>query len=168
MRKYYLSSPLILVSLVILQTTLLKRIGVFGAKPDLVLITMVIFSNYFGTLRGELFGAAAGIVEDFLTLAPPGFNTVVRTLTGYLAGVTKDKIFLDPVVTPVILVGFFTLMKAVLMYILLVIFIPHNTSMVFNTAFLFQLLMNILLTPFVFLLLKVTRLIPADYESRSI
>ncbi len=168
MRKYSLSSPLVLVTLVILQTTILKNIEIFGAKPDFVLIVMVIFSNYFGTLRGELFGAAAGLVEDFLTLAPPGFNTFVRTLTGYLAGVTKGKIFLDPVITPVILVGFFNLFKAVIMYILLIIFIPRNAPMVFNTALLFQLIMNILLTPFVLLLLKVTKLIPADYESRSI
>ncbi len=167
MRKYTISSPVVLVFLVILQTTLLKKFDVFGAKPDFVLIVTIIFSNYFGTLKGELYGAAAGLVEDFLTLSPFGFNTFVRTLTGYLAGLTKGKIFLDPLITPVILVSLFTLIKALITYVLLVFFIPDNAGMVFHSSFPVLLIMNILLTPFVFFLLKVFKLIP-EHESRTV
>ncbi len=168
MKKYVLSSPVVLIFLVILQSTIFQKIDLFGAKPDLVLIVMVIFSNYFGTLKGELFGTAAGLVEDFLTLAPLGFNTFVRTVTGYFAGMTRGKIFLDPVITPVILVIFFTLFKAVVMYLLLILFLPRNADTVFTSAFLIQLVMNILVTPFMFFLLKITKLIPEDYESRAL
>ncbi len=160
MRKYNLSSLLFLLGLIIFQSTLLNNMEVFDTKPDLVLIVIVIFSNYFGSLKGELFGAASGLVEDFLTLSPLGFNTFVRTLTGYLAGVTRGKIFLDPIVTPVILVIFFTLFRAVINYLLLIIFVPDSATMVFTSTFLIHIVINIILTPFILLFLRLTKLVP--------
>ena len=164
MRKYTITSPLLLVAIVILQTTILKNLAFKGVKPDLVLIIIVIFSNYFGKTRGELFGAAAGIVQDLLSLSPLGFNTILNTVTGYIAGSTKGKLFLDPLVTPVILVAVFSLLKESISFLLLLIFIPENTGQVFNQAFLIGTGMNVLLTPFVFYILKITKLIP-EYES---
>ncbi|RKX88038.1 MAG: rod shape-determining protein MreD, partial [Spirochaetes bacterium] len=57
MKKYTITSPVLLVVIVILQTTVLKNLAFKGVKPDLVLIILVIFSNYFGQTKGELFGA---------------------------------------------------------------------------------------------------------------
>jgi len=160
MKRYNLSSLLFLLVLIIFQSTLLNKIELFDTKPDLVLIVIVIFSNYFGSLKGELFGAASGLVEDFITLSPLGFNTFVRTLTGYLAGVTREKIFLDPIVTPVILVIFFTLFRAVINYLLLIIFASDSATMVFTTTFIIHIVMNIILTPFILLFLRLTKLVP--------
>ncbi len=164
MKKYTITSPVLLIVIVILQTTILKNFAFKGVKPDLVLIILVIFSNYFGKTRGELFGAAAGIVQDLLSLSPLGFNTILNTVSGYIAGSTKGKLFLDPLVTPVILVAVFTLLKEALSFLLLLIFIPDNIGQVFNQAFLIASGMNILLTPFIFYILKITKLIP-EYES---
>lgn len=167
MKKHTVTSPLILILLVILKTTVLRNIEFHGTKPDFVLIVMIIISNYFGTLKGELYGAAAGLVEDLLSVSPLGFNTFIRTFTGYLAGVTKGKIFLDPVITPVFLVAFFTIAKGTISFLLLLIFIPENARQVFNYAFLIKLVMNVLFTPFIFFLLKITKLIP-EYEKFGI
>ncbi len=164
MKKYTITSPVLLVVIVILQTTVLKNLAFKGVKPDLVLIILVIFSNYFGQTKGELFGAGAGIVQDILSLSPLGFNTILNTVSGYFAGTTKGKLFLDPLVAPVILVAVFGLFKEILAFILLLIFMSENTGQVFNQAFLIRSGMNILFTPFVFYLLKITRLLP-EYDS---
>jgi len=160
MKRYNLSSILFLLGIIIFQSTLLNKMEIFNTKPDLVLIVIVIFSNYFGSLKGELFGAASGLVEDFITLSPLGFNTFVRTLTGYLAGVTRGKIFLDPIVTPVILVIFFTLFRAVISYLLLIIFVSDSATMVFTSTYIIHIVMNIILTPFILLFLRLTKLVP--------
>ncbi len=164
MRKYSIISPVLLILIVVLQTTVLRKVAFRDVKPDLVLIILVIFSNYFGKTRGELFGAASGLAQDILSLSPLGFNTFVNTLTGYLAGITKGKLFLDPVITPVILVAFFTLLKEAVVFMLFLLFMPENTGQVFTGAFLIKELINVLLTPFVFYILKVSKLIP-EYES---
>lgn len=159
-KRYNLSSILVLLGVIIFQSTLLNKMEIFDTKPDLVLIVIVIFSNCFGSLKGELFGAASGLVEDFITLSPLGFNTFVRTLTGYLAGVTRGKIFLDPIVTPVILVIVFTIFRAVTSYLLLIIFEFDSSSMVFTSTFIIHIIMNIIFTPFILLFLKLTKLVP--------
>ncbi len=164
MKKYSVTSPVLLVLIVVLQTTVLRKAAFRDVKPDLVLIILVIFSNYFGKTRGELLGAASGLAQDILSLSPLGFNTFVNTLTGYLAGITKGKLFLDPVITPVILVAFFTLLKEAVVFMLFLLFMPENTGQVFTGAFLIKELINVLLTPFVFYILKVSKLIP-EYES---
>ncbi len=164
MKKYSITSPILLITIVILQTTVLKNFAFKGVKPDLVLIILVIFSNYFGKTKGELIGAGAGIAQDLLSLSPLGFNTILNAITGYLAGSTKGKFFLDPLITPVVLVFVFTLLKETMSFLLLAVFIPENTNQVFNQSFLISLVMNMLITPFVFYFLKLTKLIP-EYES---
>ena len=164
MKKYSITSPILLIAIVILQTTVLKNLAFKGVKPDLVLIILVIFSNYFGTVRGELIGAGTGIIQDLLSLSPLGFNVILNSVTGYLSGLTKGKIFLDPLITPVVLVSVFTLLKETVSFLLLAVFIPDNTGQVFNQSFLISEVMNLLITPFVFYLLKITKLIP-EYET---
>ena len=78
---------------VILQVTLLSRLGVPGATPDLVLVVVMAFGSVRGPLVGACLGFAGGILLD---LAPPaigyfGTSALLLALAGYIAGIVAER-----------------------------------------------------------------------------
>jgi rod shape-determining protein MreD len=76
----------------LVETTVLTRIGVPGATPDLVLLTVLGFALACGPLTGAVLGFSAGLTLD---LVPPADTTVgqwalVLCLAGYLAGQARE------------------------------------------------------------------------------
>lgn len=77
-----------LVVAVLVQTTLLNRLPVPGATPDLVLVTVIALAFPYGPLSGAATGFAAGMLVD---IAPPGngpvgITALLLTVIGLLAG----------------------------------------------------------------------------------
>ena len=102
----------------ILQSTLLPRIALYRAVPDLAL-GIVVYSAYVnGTMTGQVSGFFSGLFLDFLSAAPLGMNCLVRTLIGALAGIKKGTFFLDIFFLPMILCALATLAKAAVLLVL--------------------------------------------------
>jgi rod shape-determining protein MreD len=83
----------LLVSALILQVTVLTRLPLPGATPDLVLVVVVGLALRWGPLFGLSTGFAAGLMLD---LVPPADGTVgqwalVLTIVGYLSGLARDE-----------------------------------------------------------------------------
>lgn len=82
-----------LVVAVSVQVTLLSRLGLPGATPDLVLVVVMAY----GFVRGPLVGAAVGFAGGMLLdLAPPsigyfGLSALLLALAGYVAGVVAER-----------------------------------------------------------------------------
>jgi rod shape-determining protein MreD len=82
----------LVVAAVIVELTLLSRLGLPGATPDLVVVTVVAIALAMGPTQGAVAGFAAGILID---LAPPGdtllgVNALVYVAIGYVAGIAID------------------------------------------------------------------------------
>ncbi len=159
-------SILILFITVILQSTVINQLTIIGVKPDLVLVLLILTSNYSGKTKGELMGFSAGLAEDFLSLSPFGFNALIKTVIGYLAGSTQGKIFLDPLLVPAFFIVAGTLIKAFLGFILLAFFFPEKLDMIFSINLLVETGMNILVTPFLYFFLKLIKILPQSGSSR--
>jgi len=102
----------------ILQSTLLPHIALYRAVPDLAL-GIVVYSAYVnGTMTGQLSGFFSGLFLDFLSSAPLGMNSLIRTLIGALAGVIKGTFFLDMIFLPMILCALATIAKALFLFAL--------------------------------------------------
>ncbi len=157
---------LVLFLTVVLQSTLLNSITLIGVKPDLVLVLVILTSNYSGKIKGEIMGFSAGLAEDFLSLSPFGFNALIKTVVGYLGGATEGKIFLDPLVVPAVFVLIGTIIKAFLGFILLAFFYPEKTDIIFSVNLLVEMGMNILVTPFLYFFLKLIKIIPQSGNPR--
>ena len=76
-----------------LQVTLLSRLPLPGATPDLVLLVVVGLALSHGPRFGLVLGFCAGLASD---LVPPADHEIGRwafvlTLVGYLAGATRDE-----------------------------------------------------------------------------
>ncbi|MFH8485725.1 rod shape-determining protein MreD [Streptomyces longisporoflavus] len=90
--RILLSTTLIVVALVI-QVSVLARLQLPGAVPDLVLLTVLGLALVYGHVGGALIGFGAGLLAD---LAPPadhaaGRYALVLCVIGYLAGLAKPE-----------------------------------------------------------------------------
>ncbi|MDR3276692.1 MAG: rod shape-determining protein MreD [Treponema sp.] len=139
----------------ILQSTILARLAIYRTVPDLCL-GIVVYSAYVnGGMTGQLTGFFSGILLDFLSAAPLGLNALIRTITGALAGRFKGTFFLDAVFLPMALCAGATLLKALLLFILHILFgkaVPAYQMA--EPAFWVELLLNTATAPFLFALLK--------------
>ncbi|MBK3575797.1 rod shape-determining protein MreD [Streptomyces sp. MBT65] len=90
--RILLSVPLVVVALVI-QVSVLARLHLPGAVPDLLLLTVLGLAMVYGHVAGSLIGFGAGLLAD---LAPPadhaaGRYALVLCVIGYLAGLAKPE-----------------------------------------------------------------------------
>lgn len=91
-RRVYFASAVVLLAL-LLQLTLLARLGLPGATPDLLLVVVVALAIAYGPLEGMLIGFFAGLTAD---LIPPADHALGRfafviCLVGYLAGRVRGE-----------------------------------------------------------------------------
>ncbi|MET9510704.1 rod shape-determining protein MreD [Streptomyces flavidovirens] len=90
--RMLLSTTLVIVALVV-QVTVLARLQLPGAVPDLMLLTVLGLAFVYGNTSGALIGFGAGLLAD---LAPPadhaaGRYALVLCVIGYLAGLAKPE-----------------------------------------------------------------------------
>jgi len=68
------------------QVSVFSEIDVFGAAPDLLLVTLVAVSLLRGSVAGAVGGFFAGLVIDIATLGTLGLTSLVLTLAGFWIG----------------------------------------------------------------------------------
>jgi rod shape-determining protein MreD len=88
--RMLLSTTLVVVALVI-QVSILARLQLPGAVPDLLLLTVLGLAFVYGHMAGAFIGFGAGLLAD---LAPPadhaaGRYALVLCVIGYLAGLVR-------------------------------------------------------------------------------
>jgi rod shape-determining protein MreD len=139
----------------ILQSTLLARLAIYHAAPDLALGILVFVSYNNGSMSGQLTGFFSGLLLDFLSAAPLGLNTFVRTIIGASVGLMKGTFFLDTLLLPMALCGGATLLKALLFWILHLLLggaVPAYIAL--SPVLWVEFALNTVLAPLLFALLK--------------
>lgn len=91
-QRILLTVLLVVVALVV-QVSVLARLQLPGAVPDLLLLTVLGLAMVYGHTAGALVGFAAGLLAD---VAPPADHAVGRyalvlCVVGYAAGLTKPE-----------------------------------------------------------------------------
>lgn len=71
---------------VLVQTTLLADLRVFGVAADAVLLVAVLSGLLAGSRHGAIAGFVAGLSLDLLVTTPLGLTALSYCLAGYLAG----------------------------------------------------------------------------------
>jgi rod shape-determining protein MreD len=142
----------------ILQSTLLSRLEIYHAVPDLALGILVFCAYNNGIMTGQLTGFFSGFLMDFLSAAPLGFNALIRTMVGFFTGLMKGTFFLDIFFLPMGLCAGATLFKALLVLLLHVLFagaIPAYP--LWGSTLWVELILNTLSAPILFGFLKFFR-----------
>lgn len=148
------ASTIVVIILVLLQTTLMHHLAIEGVIPDLSLIAIVFLANKNGKMLGETSGFVAGLVEDFLSLSPLGFHSFVKTVIGFLFGYTKGVVFIGTIFMPVVMTAAATFLKFLLVGILKAFFQMTSLGLdFFSWPTLIEFGYNMLLSPFIFAIL---------------
>lgn len=161
--KKFLISLLVALFLVVYQSTLVRLLSMDMVIPDLALIVVSFYAVRHGMMPGQAMGFAVGLAEDFLSVSPPGFNAMIKTVLGFFSGSLKNKIIFDPVIFPSVFILIITVFKGLMACLINAVFFEPGTHVpVFTRSFLFEIIINSLLAPPVFHFLKFFRLIPGD------
>ena len=138
----------------VLQSTVLRFVEIAGVAPDLVLVMLVFLANKNGIMTGQVTGFVGGVVLDVMGLAPLGFYALLYTAIGALFGLTRGKIFVDPIFLPVVLSVVAMIVKGVLAVIVAGVFaIEAVQGQVFTSGYLIELAYTGLVGPVLFGLL---------------
>jgi rod shape-determining protein MreD len=78
---------LVVIMLVVIQTTVFPHLRVFGAMPDLVLLATIAVAYEEGPDTGAIFGFASGLTLDLFLSSPLGCSALAFSIVGYLVGV---------------------------------------------------------------------------------
>jgi rod shape-determining protein MreD len=88
-----LRAGLALVTLLVLQTTLMADITLFGIRPDIVLLAAIAAGIAGGPDRGAMVGFVAGLGYDLLVVQTPvGLYALAYCLTGYGVGMLQGTV----------------------------------------------------------------------------
>ncbi|MCI5608218.1 MAG: rod shape-determining protein MreD [Treponema sp.] len=164
MFKSFLCSFLILLCSVIVETSILSNISFLPAVPDLALICVLYFSFLNGKNYGQVSGFLSGLLLDFLSGSPLGFNCLYRTVIGYLSGVFRRTINASGFLVPSVIGLLATILKVFLIWLISLFFKSIKIYNIFTFSFLFELVMNVLLTPLMFKFLNSFRRILNIHE----
>jgi rod shape-determining protein MreD len=80
-------SRLIIITLIlgVFQVTFLNYFRIFGVKPDLLLVAVVIAGLFLETRAAIIFGMFAGIFKDVFRVNAFGLNVILFSLWGFLS-----------------------------------------------------------------------------------
>ena len=153
----------LLIAVTVIESTVLRILLKDFIIPDLGLIIIIFYANSKGSMSGQLGGFAAGLTEDFISLSPLGFNCAIKTVIGFIAGITRNKIYIAPILFPVLLVVIGTLFKGFASVIISSVFLETGTSPpVFSSGFGMEIILNAVVSPFIFALMKLFKLYKID------
>ena len=103
-RRVVMLAGVILAAL-LLQTTVLGPVRLWGARPDLLVLAVVALAMSAGPVSGGLFGFWAGLGADLLLELPVGVSALVYTLIGYAVGVARVYMVSQSVLVPAAVAG---------------------------------------------------------------
>jgi len=150
--KILLKGAIIVVALLI-QLTLINSITIFGLKPDLIMIVVVVFSLMRGEKEGTISGFASGLLQDIFSIGLLGINALVKTVIGFTCGILKEKIFHEHILFLIPVITFIaSLIQSILIFLLLRAFgIEYSLAWSLKQVALPEALYSSLLSPFIFL-----------------
>lgn len=100
-----LRMPIMLLAALLLQTTVLVRMRLFGVMPDFMLLVAVAGGITAGPVRGATLGFVSGMVIDLFLPTPLGLSALVFTLVGYGVGVANTGVLRSAWYIPVLTAG---------------------------------------------------------------
>lgn len=100
---------LFLVSIV-LQSTILHFFEIGGAKPDLLLVFVVLLAILKGKKAGASIGFFFGLLEDLVIGKYIGMQALIKMITGFLIGYLHGTIFQENLAVPIIAAGLGTVL----------------------------------------------------------
>ena len=144
-----LALAVVLVVAVLIQSTVLARLRLAGARPDLLVLAVVSVAVATDPTTGAVFGFVAGLVADLLFDLPVGVSALVYTAVGFAVGTVRVYVTSHRPLVHLVLAGAASLASVWCCGLLLRVFDLSSWAAVARAGPLVAL-GNLLLTPFVY------------------
>jgi len=95
------------------QVSVFDQVDVFGAQPQVLLVTLVGIALLRGSVAGAVGGFFAGLIVDTASLATLGLTSLVLTLAGFWIGRYGETTGRDRAHAPLLSVAVVTVLYAV-------------------------------------------------------
>jgi len=96
---------LVILTLVVLQTTVFTHLRVVDAGPDLCLVGTIAMAYEEGAIPGAIFGFVSGLAIDLFLSTPFGLSALAYALTGYGVGIFQSGLIRETRGITVVLAG---------------------------------------------------------------
>lgn len=155
MTKNISVSALIIICLAMIEAAILSNISLLPAVPDLVLIASIYIAMLNGKSSGVITGFISGLILDWMTGAPFGYNCLLRTVICYCAGFFHGTLNFKGFFIP-LLIGLCSTFAKVFVTWLMTLFYPATVMSytLLSMSFFTELLLNAFLCPLVFKILS--------------
>ena len=142
---------LLVLGSVILQTSLLANMSIFGSKPSLPLALTVSIALLKGSFQGELFGFFSGLLCDLSSGGPfLGIQSLSLALVGYLVGLLRRRFYSDSFITQLMSGFTATLVDKLIAFLVLSILLSDSYSRFQLLGLLINAIVNSIITIIVF------------------
>lgn len=94
---------LIFILFFLLESTVLNRLSVYGASPQLLIIFVIFSGLFYGVSAGLGTGLAAGLLKDIMGIGIFGLNIVIFGTLGLVAGFLSDKVYRENILTQIVI-----------------------------------------------------------------
>lgn len=147
----YLTLTILILSGLILQSTVFSHLTLAGAKPDIVLIFIILYAIIYGSKEGALAGIIGGLLQDLIFGQYLGINILTKLTVGYMFGLLERKIYKENLLIPVIVVVLGTLSNEALLYLFrLAIGVSTGDFIYIRGVILYTALYNGIVTLFIY------------------
>ena len=144
---------------IILQSTIINMISINGIKPDFSLIVLVFISYRKGCMVGQVSGFISGLLEDFISLTPIGFSSLIKAIIGFLYGLIQGSFIIDRIFIPMLFILIATILKGIFSSLIATIFsLDYIVINIFHYNTLIRIVYNAVLAPLIFFLLNILRI----------
>jgi rod shape-determining protein MreD len=145
------ASILLLISVALIQSTVMPHLTLWGVKPDLMLLVVISWSLSRGARAGIVWGFIGGLCLDLFSGAPLGLSALALLIASFFSGLGEATIFRTHVILPLATVFLASLIYDVISLLVLrtlgwpVVWLDSFIRLVLPAS-----LLNVLLTPLVY------------------
>lgn len=146
---------------IILQSSILPYLSLFGHTPNTGLVLVIIVALRKGKYYGGFFGLALGLVQDIIFGQVVGMSALILFIIGYLIGLIQDLLNIENIVIPVFSSGIFTIFYNFSSYIIMYFLSREITGeIIVQNVFSVEILYNMIFATLVYKLFSKIFVIP--------
>ena len=94
------ASILLLISVALIQATIIPHLTLWGVKPDLMLLVVISWSLLRGAREGIAWGFIGGLCLDLFSGAPFGVSALALLIVSFFSGLGEATVFRTHVILP--------------------------------------------------------------------
>ena len=114
-----MTASLWLVLALLVQVMVMHYVIIRNAEPSFVLVAVVWFAIRVNAQRAAIYGLAAGLCEDILSIGTGGAWTISTTLVAIIAGALSRGFFADSIPLVSLITAIATLLRSLIFWIVM-------------------------------------------------